>query len=102
MNIFKTIIQCWDDGLIYFVDTIEWQGKFWLVPEWLAGPKPRTEMPARLIGLDGLPVQKARPPYQADFELMVPLTRETLSGDPTQGFVIIERPDIVRGMDTLH
>jgi hypothetical protein len=102
MNVLKTVIQQWDDGSILLCDTIEWQGKLWLVPEWLAGPEPRTERPARIIGLHGLMLQKAHPPYQADYMLGTPLSKDTLAGGTAQGLDVIQAPDIVRNVDTLQ
>jgi hypothetical protein len=32
-----------DDGALLRGDTIEYEGKLWLVPEWLAGPTKGTE-----------------------------------------------------------
>jgi len=40
-----------DDGELLEADTIEYEGKLWIVPEWLAGPTKGTEMPARIICL---------------------------------------------------
>jgi hypothetical protein len=103
VNILKTVILQHDDGSIFLCDTIEWQGKLWLVPEWLAGPEPRTERPARIIGLHGLVLQKPGPNYQADYMLTLPLSKDTLAGRSTyQGLDVREEPDIVRNVDTLQ
>jgi hypothetical protein len=103
MDILKTLIQQWDDGSILLCDTIEWQGKLWLVPEWLAGPEAGTERPARVIGLHGLPLQKPLPPYQADWQLITPLSKDALAGRSTyQGLDVREAPDIIRNADRLQ
>ena len=100
MDILKTLIQQCDDGSIFVCDTIRWQGKLWLVPEWLVGPDLATEIPARVIGLDGLPLQNGQP--QADYLLAIPLSKATLAGATAQGLDVIERPEIVRGADNLQ
>jgi len=102
MRVWKTIVQQADDGMLLACDTIEHEGKFWLVPEWLAGPIPGTERPARLVGLRaGLPLGNAGPDYPADFLLSIPLSRDTLAGGTAQGFDVIIEPDIIQtGADT--
>jgi hypothetical protein len=103
MAISKTLILRHEDNAILAVDTIEYKGKLWIVPEWLAGPTKGTEWPARIICLDGLPLVK--PPLQyenlADRYLSIALSKETLEGRSiTQGFVVIERPDILLRVGT--
>lgn len=102
MDIIKIVFQLWDDGSILLGDAIQWSGKLWLVPEWIAGPLPKTEKPARIISLHGLVLQKPGPNYQADYMLTIPLSKATLAGDTYQGLVVIEAPDIVRDVDTLQ
>jgi hypothetical protein len=96
-KIFRTLVQQSDDGALYSVDTIEFEGKLWLVPEWLKGPAEGTETPARIICLYGLPTEKAHAPYQdaADQVLLIPLSKETLAGGTKQGLHVIERPWII-------
>ena len=40
-----------DDGQIYLIDTIQYQGDFWLVPKWIATISPSERKPARIIRL---------------------------------------------------
>jgi hypothetical protein len=63
MKILKTLIQRVDDGELLAADTIEYEGKLWIVPEWLAGPTKGTEMPARIICLDNLLTAKPGPRF---------------------------------------
>jgi hypothetical protein len=35
MTPLKTYVNC-DDGQTYAIDTIQYEGEFWLVPEWIA------------------------------------------------------------------
>jgi len=102
MNIFKIVILVLDDRSFVLGDAIMYQDKLWLVPEWRVEPATETERPTRIIELHGLPVQKAGNQYQADLELLIPLTKDTLAGGTAQGLVVIEAPEIIRKVDTLQ
>ena len=41
------------------VDTIEYEGKFWLVPEWNDTQDGEWTKPTRIICLEGLPFEKS-------------------------------------------
>ncbi len=92
-KVFKTLVH----QALLATDTIEYEGKLWLVPEWLAGPIQGTERPARIIGLHGLVTEKAHPPYDKDVDmiLLIPLSKDTLAGGTAQGLVVIQAPNIV-------
>jgi hypothetical protein len=49
MKILKTALII--DGLIESMDTIEHEGAFWLVPEWLDFPARGISMPRRIVSL---------------------------------------------------
>lgn len=86
-----------DDGSLLLRDVIEYVGKLWLVPEWLAGPTAATEIPARIICLDGMPLGKPPPEYQdrADWFLPTPMSTDILEGRRvSQNPLVIERPKI--------
>jgi hypothetical protein len=107
MKVFRTLIMLADTGELLACDTIEHEGKLWLVPEWNAGPIQGTERPARIICLHGLPTQRASPHRQdkVDMELLIPLSKATLAGGTAQGLDVREAPDVIRyaGTDTkLH
>jgi hypothetical protein len=79
MRIYKTIVQL-DDGKFYMVDTIEGDGKLWLVPKWLE----ENLMPECMIRIDQLrprrlPISKDGK-QRADFGLEEPLPAKLLSG----------------------
>jgi hypothetical protein len=80
MKILKTLIQRADDGELLEADTTEYEGRLWIVPEWLAGPTKGTEMPARIICLDNLQTAKPGPRYWADLVLSIPLSKDFLEG----------------------
>lgn len=99
MKIFKTLMFFSDvaEGQIYRIDTIGYQGKMWLVPEWLDSPREGWRVPARIICLDVLPHQTS-PGGPADFVLNTGIPKAVFDGEiqPEQesGYVVIEHPDI--------
>jgi hypothetical protein len=93
----KVVFMKEDGGSLLLGDVIEYEGKLWLVPEWLAGPTAGTEVPARIICLDGMPLRKPAPQYQdrADWVLSTPLSTDILEGRRvSQNPLVIERPKI--------
>lgn len=99
-QIFKTLMFFSDvaEGTLYQVDTIEYQGKMWLVPEWLDNPLAGLRKPTRIILLDVLPHQQS-PGGPTDFVLNAGIPKSVFDGQiPTQPedlFVVIEGPDIL-------
>ena len=96
MKLLKTLVP-FDDG-IYLVDTIEYEGGLWLVPEWIAGkPSKGYSRPARIIRITFL--QRSGPFGKADHVLKDPLPKGVFEGHvPTElkdVYVVIENPDIV-------
>src|ERR1700735_199994 len=94
IEITKTLILIVDDGSIEACETIEHEGKLWLVPNWYGNFDEGVEWPERIICLHGLPLSRPSPNYQdkADRELLIPLSRATLAGSTAQGLVVIEKP----------
>jgi hypothetical protein len=90
-----------DDDHALIGHVIEYEGKLWLVPEWLEGPTPGTRSPARIICLDGLPLATPAPEYRADLALARPLSRGVLEGRAIGlALDVRERPDIHLRVDT--
>lgn len=79
------------------MDTIEFEGKMWLVPEWLDNREEGFSHPTRIILLDNLPHQKSASPNE-DFLLSDPLPKAVFDGHvPPESefdYVVLERPDI--------
>lgn len=104
MKIFKTLVP-FPDG-IYTVDTIEYKGSSWLVPEWFVDkPSIGYSKPVRIIRMPLL--QKAGPSVQADYVVSNPLPKGVFDGRiPTElanVYAVIENPDIViETPPTLH
>jgi hypothetical protein len=102
MKISKTLVQVSDDGSLLACDTIEHEGKLWLVIHWMKGQAEGTERPAYMICLHGVPMNQRSANYSAvaDRELLIPLSRETLAGGTSQGLVVINGgPDLIRSVD---
>jgi hypothetical protein len=97
MTVRKTVVMRQDDGMLFIADTIPYDGKWWIVPEWLQGPSAGTLCPARIIYVDAQHLAAPSPPYQdrADWALETPLSRDILEGRRvSQNPLVIERPDI--------
>lgn len=97
MKIYKSAVFFADDqsGSIYHMDTIEYQGKFWLVPMWLESPSEGISMPARIVSLETLQHQKLLRSPTGDFCVNQPISKDVLDGLKTEaGYVVIEKPNI--------
>jgi hypothetical protein len=84
-----------DDGQTFIGLLVEYEGKIWLVPEWLKGPTENILYPARIICTDGLSLTKAARDDHVDYLLATPLSRSVLEGRAAgQNLDVRERPDI--------
>lgn len=94
------------EAIIYMADTIEYEGKMWLVPEWLEAPSEGWKTPERIVCLDGFPHQKVESGVPADFVLNKPIPKDVLYGQiPKQSkyaSLVIMRPDIKVSIPTIH
>ena len=99
MAILKTLMFFADMhvGVLYKVDTIRFEEKLWLVPEWLDNPKAGWRTPVRIICLDGLPYETT-PRGPTDFVLTTGMSKPVFEGHVQphlqSGLVVRERPDI--------
>lgn len=79
------------------LDTIEHEGRKWLVPFWLTDESSGLSKPERIICLDLLPHQKSGAIHY-DYILTQPMPRAALDGHvppPSKGiFLIVESPTI--------
>jgi hypothetical protein len=100
MKIYKTLISFTDEylGKIMQCDTIEFNGKFWLVPKWLDNLEEGTRTPLRIICLDYLPHQKTEDFGDVDFVINSPMPICVFDGEiPAETeyrFDIVESPDL--------
>lgn len=105
VHIFKTIVS---DGTSFFpMDTIEYQGKLWLVPKWYESPTEGWRMPERIICLSNLAHRDLRGMDQsADFGMNVPIPKFVLWGPipekPTGGYTVVARPPLRIRKLTIH
>ncbi len=98
-KIYQTLISFeGGSGKIFEIDTIEYDGKMWLVPYWLEAPSEGWKTPARIILLDSLDHQAAPAGFEADFLLKLPMPKDVFEGripKKSEGeFVVIERPNV--------
>ena len=86
-------------GAVQECDAIKYDGKLWLVPQWLDEPGRGTTKPRRMIRIDSLPHQPmTNPAYGLDFILNGPLPKTVLDGvaTPEQAaqYEIVELPEM--------
>ena len=99
MKILKTMIFFTDvpDGTIHQCDTIEHEGHFWLVPQWLEARSEGWRRPTRIIRLDAFQHQDTRGGAVSDFVLNQGIPKAVFDGQiqslVTAG-VVIENPPI--------
>jgi hypothetical protein len=103
MRIFQTLLAIGDDGYVYRMDTIEYEGRVWLVPAWLESRATGGRKPERMICLDNLPHQRIDPqdsPVDSPihFRLVDPIPKTVLEGRVPPGlesvYVVLEAPEI--------
>ena len=91
----KKILVGSDDGTIYTVDTLEHEGKSWLVPEWLEAPTEGWRTPKYMICIDGLRRSgPTGPDYPAEWVLDDPIPKSVLDGETEDQFEVVHTPDI--------
>lgn len=83
---------------IDLMETIEFEGSFWLVPQWVLSRGDKYIRPLRIISLATIPHQRVDgPDYQ--FVVNSPIAKGVLLGHPPKGqeklYVIRENPEIV-------
>jgi hypothetical protein len=95
-EIFKTVIAFCSP--LVLGDAIQYQGKFWLVPEWLVSPDGQWRKPKRIISLENLEHQdlrklRLRP---ADLAINESIPKDVLdgkiAGHPHSKYVVVELP----------
>jgi hypothetical protein len=98
VTIRKATIIVQSDGLhhIEIMDVIEFEGQFWLVPEWLDNTSLEVTMPVRIISL--ATIRHSRSAGYPEFVVEDPIPKSVFDGliqsPEARGFVVRERPDI--------
>jgi hypothetical protein len=103
--IFKTMVS--DGSSVFPVDTIEYEGRLWLVMRWLVPPSREWREPERLICISNLNFQDLRgmPNRPADFSLSVPLPKvlfDPIPKLPIEQYLVVEHPHIRFRMPSIH
>lgn len=84
------------DNNFYTCDTIFWQGKYWLVPEWLENIDTKKRQPKRIISL--VDQEQMKPAHSHDFQVGEPIPKAVLDGKvPVElraKYQLINLPDI--------
>jgi hypothetical protein len=80
------------------IDVIEYEGTFWLVPEWLDNHRQRVSKPARIVCLQGLEHQQRRRGVTPEFVVNNPVPRWLLDGpippEEADKYVVLDYPEI--------
>ena len=95
--VFKTFVS--DEQSIFPVDTIEYQERLWLVPEWFVNDHEGWRTPKRIIGLSNFELSDLRGKgHAADFFLPAPIPKTMLDalfrGKSLAGFEVKENPPV--------
>jgi hypothetical protein len=98
MDLLRALVAFEGEPALFGMDAIEYQGKAWLVPEWIQQQGSEYAMPARIIQIDNLQHQRipkdSGAPYQ--FSLSAPIPKAVCEGrDPKsaeRGYIVVERP----------
>jgi hypothetical protein len=96
VKILKTAID--GTGAVCSMDTVEYQGEFWLVPSWLEAPWNGWRMPSKIVSLSRLGYEHTPDNSLGDFKLLIALEPSSLTDSvetlQANGYVVRERPDI--------
>jgi len=107
MNIYKTAVILSDpgDNKIYHADTIEYEGKLWIVPTWIESPFLSYKLPERIVCLQTLRHQKSDT-HGVDYILNDPIPRYVLYGQiphtSEYAAIVRIRPDIKVPIPKIH
>ena len=109
MRVYQATLILSDDdgkgGAIHTMDAIKYDGRMWLVPEWLDYKDEKVTMPARIVCLDSIPHNVSRSKIR-DIVVDGPVPRSVFEGRIPPGqegkYLVIERPDIRLPIPTEH
>ena len=108
MNICKAHILVVDSNGIHtndFMDVIEYDGKFWLVPDWLDNSDRTMSRPTRIVSMEKLRHSRT-PGANPEFVVEDPIPKFVFDGQipPEQAgmYVVVEYPGILNPISRLH
>jgi len=90
-KIYQTAVRVNDD--VYSVDTIIYEGKIWLVPDWDELPSLKVIRPSKIIRIDLMPYQKPDD-LVFDYVLNVQFDKAVHDWKTSEGFEIEVHPEI--------
>jgi hypothetical protein len=107
---FKAAFPLEGESHVFQCTAIEFEGRIWLVPNWLSSPDGKYTMPERIILLEQFQHQRLDPPGPTgeNFVVNVPIPKALFEGrvshELKEKYVVIERPDIKfqMGGNTIH
>jgi hypothetical protein len=100
MKVLKTYLffEGFDGGFPYLIDTICFNGAWWLVGSWLVANATGERTPERLVRLTGLPHEKASGQEWA-FLLNNSLPKSVLDGQARDGYVVADYQVLARSRE---
>jgi hypothetical protein len=88
---------------VHMVDVIEYEGRFWLVPEWLDNRAQKTTTPVRIISFDRVAHHRMKG-MNPEFVVEFPIPKSVFEGRPSpeeaKQYEVFERPSIVIPLST--
>ena len=101
MRVLKALVRTGDT--VVSMPAIAYEGKLWLVPYWFENHERQTSRPERMIRFDNLKHQTKPDTGSEDYIVNVSIPMSVIDGKATQGFEVLEAPDIVFPLQTpLH
>lgn len=97
MKVFKTFLAVGSE--IHTMDTIEYEGGFWLVPNWILSPDDQYMKPLLIVSLATIPHTESPEGVEPRFVVNSPIPKSVFQGVIPEGkegqFVIVQEPHIV-------
>jgi len=88
---------------IHVTDVVEYEGRFWLVPEWLDNHAEKISMPVRIVAFDRVPHLRTKggtPEFVVEFPISKSVFEGRPSSEEAKKYDIVERPPIVIPLPT--
>jgi hypothetical protein len=88
---------------VQMVDVIQYEERFWLVPEWLDNHAEKISMPVRIISFDQVAHHRMKgtnPEFVVECPIPKSVFEDRLSSEEAKQYEIVERPPIVIPLST--
>lgn len=95
MEVYKTFLffSGFDEEHSYLIDTIYFEGAWWLVASWFQARESGERIPNRLVRLDGLKYQEVNDECYR-FLLNSSIPKSVMDGKPEEGYLIKQYPAV--------